>query len=53
MTRRLSAYEQWMVKSNLVTACEEGRTAREQAAILRANGYDRIADAVEGVETDG
>jgi hypothetical protein len=43
----LSAYEQWMVKSNLKSAREDGRTPHEQAELLRGNGYHRVADAVE------
>jgi hypothetical protein len=50
MTSALSAYEQWMVTSNLKTIRETRVTAAEQAAILRANGYSRIADAIE-IET--
>lgn len=41
----LSAYEQWMVRSNLETI-DSGVAASGQIAILRANGYDRIATAV-------
>jgi hypothetical protein len=43
----LSAYEQWMVRSNLETIRETGVTVAEQAALLRANGYLRVAAAVE------
>jgi hypothetical protein len=46
----LSAYERWMVRSNLETIRETDVTAAEQAAMLRANGYSRIAGAVE-IET--
>jgi hypothetical protein len=44
---RLSAYEQWMVRSNLDTIRTTGVTVAEQVAILRANGYGRVAQAVE------
>ena len=43
----LSPYEQWMVRSNLKTIRETDATLTEQAALLRANGYPRIAAAVE------
>lgn len=43
----LSPYEQWMVRSNLDTIDSTGTNAAEQAALLRANGYARIAQAVE------
>lgn len=43
----LSAFECWMVRSNLDTAREQGITLREQSERLRANGYHRVADAVE------
>jgi hypothetical protein len=43
----LPPYEQWMVRSNLETIRETGVTGAEQVAILRANGYCRIAAAVE------
>lgn len=42
----LSPYEQWMVRSNLDTIRETGVTVEDQAALLRANGYPRIAQAV-------
>jgi hypothetical protein len=42
----LSPYEQWMVRSNLETIRSTGVAAAEQAALLRANGYPRIAEAV-------
>lgn len=43
----LTPCEQWMVLSNLETIRTTGVTASEQAALLRANGYHRIAQAVE------
>lgn len=46
---RLSPYEQWMVRSNLETIRVTDVTAAEQVAVLRANGYARIADAVEEI----
>jgi hypothetical protein len=48
----LSTYEQWMVGSNLKTIRETDVIPAEQAARLRANGYPRIADAVEESFTD-
>ncbi len=42
----LTPMEQWMVRSNLETI-KAGKPMEEQVAILRANGYPRIADAVE------
>lgn len=53
MEGTLSPYERWMVTSNLATArSTPGASAAGQAALLRANGYGRVADAVEraGVE---
>lgn len=47
MRKELTAVERWMVKSNLRTARETGVTLRAQAAQLRANGYSRVAEAVE------
>jgi hypothetical protein len=47
MTRELSSYEQWMVKSNLETISSTNVTAAEQVALLRSNGYERVAQAVE------
>jgi hypothetical protein len=44
---QLSPYEQWMVRSNLETIRSTSVTVTEQAAVLRANGYLRIAEAVE------
>ena len=42
----LSAFEEWMVKSNLNTI-QKGTPASEIVAKLRANGYLRVATAVE------
>jgi hypothetical protein len=42
----LSPYEKWMVRSNLQTIREHGIPAAHQAAIVRANGYPQIADAI-------
>jgi hypothetical protein len=42
---RLSTYEGWMVRSNLARAEREG--VESVVATLRANGYFRVADAVE------
>lgn len=47
----LSAYEQWMVDSNLKTIRSTDVTPAKQAALLRANGYPRIAKAVEEMAT--
>lgn len=44
--RELSAYERWMVRSNLETI-RQGMPVQEQVALLRANGYPTIADAVQ------
>ena len=46
MNTKLTPYEVWMVKSNLETI-RNGVSAAEQIAILRANGYLKVADAVE------
>jgi hypothetical protein len=46
----LTTHEQWMVASNLETVRKTGVTLQEQAAVLRANGYFRVADAVEAAE---
>lgn len=43
----LSPYEQWMVRSNLETIRSTGVTVAEPSALLRANGYPQIAQAVE------
>jgi hypothetical protein len=48
----LTAYEQWMVRSNLGAMRATGTTAAQQAAILRANGYLRVAAAVEATARD-
>ena len=42
----VNAYDQWMVASNLRTIRETGVSVAAQVALLRANGYPRIADAV-------
>lgn len=47
MKRPLNPFEQWMVKSNLDRIRAEGLQPSEVAAQLRANGYPRIAEAVE------
>jgi len=44
--RKLDPYEQWMVKSNLETI-QSGVPMADQVAILKANGYPRVAAAVE------
>lgn len=46
----LSAYEQWMVQSNL-DRIAGGENAVAVVAVLRANGYARIADAVTAATT--
>jgi hypothetical protein len=46
MSERLSAYEQWMVRSNLARIAAGETRADTAVALLRANGYPRIADAV-------
>lgn len=43
--RPLTAYERWMVKSNIETARTEGTAA--VVATLRTNGYLRVAKAVD------
>lgn len=43
---KLSPFERWMVKSNLQTISETGVPTATQIAILRANGYPKIAAAV-------
>jgi hypothetical protein len=48
----LSAFELWMVESNLRTIRETDVTPREQAALLRANGYPEIAAAVEAAASE-
>jgi hypothetical protein len=48
----LTAYERWMVRSNLGAMQATGTTAAQQAAILRANGYLRVAAAVEATARD-
>jgi hypothetical protein len=48
----LTAYERWMVRSNLGAMRATGTTAAQQAAILRANGYFRVAAAVEATARD-
>lgn len=52
MTTELSPYEQWMVRSNLQTIRETNVTAAEQVAVLIANGYARIAEAVRCATTE-
>jgi hypothetical protein len=42
----LTAYERWMVQSNLDTIRSTDITVSEQAEILRANGYFRVAKAL-------
>lgn len=44
--RELNPFERWMVKSNL-EHLEEYGGLEVAVARLRANGYDRIADAVK------
>lgn len=46
MTRRLDAFERWMAQSNL-ERISDGEDRDTVVATLRANGYDRVADAVE------
>jgi hypothetical protein len=45
----LTPYERWMVTSNLKTIQETGVAPIDQAALLRANGYPKIAEAVLAV----
>lgn len=45
MTKELSPFEKWMVRSNLKTI-EGGESAEKIIATLRANGYIRVAEAV-------
>lgn len=42
---RLTTYEKWMVKQNVKHAREHGLDPT--LGVLRANGYDRVADAVK------
>jgi hypothetical protein len=42
----LSPYERWMVNANLETIRSTTVTADEQVALLQANGYPRVAQAV-------
>lgn len=44
--RALNPFELWMVKSNLETI-NGGVPMEEQVAILKANGYPRVAAAVQ------
>jgi hypothetical protein len=44
--RELDPFERWMVKSNLKTI-NSGILMTTQVTILKANGYQRIAAAVE------
>lgn len=43
--RELDPFERWMVRSNLETI-KSGEDPERLIAILRANGYIRVADAV-------
>jgi hypothetical protein len=43
---KLSPFERWMVKSNLQRIAEGENPTATQIAILRANGYPKIAAAV-------
>ena len=45
----LSPYERWMVRSNLETIRTTDVTVAAQVELLRANGYQRLAEAVEAV----
>jgi hypothetical protein len=47
MNKELDAYERWMVRSNLERIRDEGLEVADVVSTLRANGYPRIADAVE------
>lgn len=47
----LDPYERWMVDSNLETIRSTDVTPAKQAALLCANGYPRIAKAVEEMAT--
>lgn len=47
MTRPLSPYDRWMVKSNLKRISEEGLDPAQLVATLKQNGYLRVAQAVE------
>jgi hypothetical protein len=42
----LSWHEQWMVRSNLQRIADGETTAEQNVLVLRANGYNRIADEV-------
>lgn len=44
---KLSPYERWMVKSNLEAIRQGTTTVADRVALLRANGYEKIAQAVE------
>ena len=48
MEKQLDAFDRWMVKSNLKTIAA-GEDAARLIALIRANGYPSIADAVERV----
>jgi alanine racemase len=45
MKKELSPFERWMVRSNLQTI-EAGADPERIIAILKVNGYPRIAEAV-------
>jgi hypothetical protein len=43
----LDPFQQWMARSNMKTIREQGVSVEHQTAVLRANGYPSIANAVE------
>jgi hypothetical protein len=46
MERELDPFERWMVKSNLATI-NSGTLMKDRVVILKANGYPKVAAAVE------
>lgn len=47
MSRALTPYERWMVRSNLARIASGEVTAEATVALLRAGGYYYVAAAVE------
>lgn len=47
MNTELSVFEQWMVKSNVEQIKAESLDVAKIVALLRANGYNRVANGVE------
>ena len=47
MKKALSPFDQWMVRSNLTRIAAGEMTVAVCVQTLRANGYLRVADAVE------